>query len=299
MSPRPSSTARPIPIQTPRFPPPSQNINQYQSGGVYREQQLIATVNARLKQFSIFSFYTYTNAKGDTSGVSHFASNASDPGQDYGPTTFDIRNRFLILGDVNLPYAISFAPFFVYNSGTPYNIKIGSDLTANNQFNARPTLAPVSNCASGVTSTRYFNTPYGCLDANPIGTNEKIIPYGLGTGPSNYSLNLRVAKVIGFGPKLKTGGGGPGFHGHGHGLGGRGLSGNQGGPGRLDASVPRKYSLTLSVFAQNVLNRENLGVPNGTLTSPFFGKSQSLAGGFFGPSTAGNRSIFLNAGLNF
>lgn len=281
------------------LPPPTQNTNQFQSGGVYREQQLIATVNARLKQFSIFSFYTYTNAKGDTSGVSHFASNASDPGQDYGPTTFDIRNRFLILGNVNLPYAISFAPFFVYNSGTPYNIKIGSDLTANNQFNARPTLAPASNCASGATSTRYFNTPYGCLDADPVGTNEKIVPYGLGTGPSNYSLNLRVSKVIGFGPKLKTGGGGPGFHGHGSGLGGRGLSGNQGGPGRLDAAVPRKYSLTLSAYAQNVMNRENLGVPNGTLTSPFFGKSQSLAAGFFGPSTAGNRSIFLNAGLNF
>ena len=282
--------------------PPSQNVNQYQSGGVYREQQVIATVNARLKYLSIFSFYTYTNAKGDTSGVGHFASNASDPGQDYGPTTFDIRNRFLILGDVNLPYAISFAPFFVYNSGTPYNIKIGSDLTANNQFNARPALAPASDCATpppAGTPRRYYSSPYGCMDTNPFGTNEQIIPYGLGTGPSNFAMNLRVAKVIGFGPKLKTGNGGPGFHGHGSGLGGRGLSGNQGGPGRLDAAVPRKYSLTLSAYAQNVMNRENLGVPNGTVTSPFFGKSQSLAGGFFGPSTAGNRSIFLNVGLNF
>ncbi|MHB1673735.1 MAG: TonB-dependent receptor [Acidobacteriaceae bacterium] len=281
---------------------PAVNINQYQSGGVYREQQVIATVNARLKYLSIFSFYTYTNAKGDTSGVGHFASNASDPGQDYGPTTFDVHNRFLILGDVNLPYAISFAPFFVYNSGTPYNIKIGSDLTANNQFNARPALAPASDCATTPptgTPRRYYSEPYGCLDTNPFGTNEQIIPYGLGTGPSNFSLNLRVSKVIGFGPKLKTGNGGPGFHGHGSGLGGRGLSGNQGGPGRLDAAVPRKYSLTLSAYAQNVMNRENLGVPNGTLTSPFFGKSQSLAGGFFGPSTAGNRSIFLNVGLNF
>jgi hypothetical protein len=112
-------------------------------------------------------------------------------------------------------------------------------------------------------------------------------------------LNLRVSKVIGFGPKIKGGGGDGGFHGHGGGLGGRGLSGNQGGPGRLDASVARKYSLTLSAFAQNVLNHENLSPPNGTLGGPFFGKSQSLAGGFFGPSTAGNRSIFLNAGLNF
>jgi hypothetical protein len=48
-----------------------------------------------------------------------------------------------------------------------------------------------------------------------------------------------------------------------------------------------------------VLNHENLSPPNGTLGGPFFGKSQSLADGFFGPSTAGNRSIFLNAGVNF
>ena len=36
--------------------------------------------------------------------------NAHDPGQDYGRTEFAVTNRFLILGDVNLPYAISFAP---------------------------------------------------------------------------------------------------------------------------------------------------------------------------------------------
>jgi len=280
--------------------PPTENIYQYQSGAVYRENQIIATANARLKKFSLFSFYTYSNAKSDTSGFSSFSMNAHDPGQDYGRTEFAVTNRFLILGDVNLPYQISLAPFFVYNSGTPYNITTGSDLTANNQFNSRPAYAPAADCVpTNPPSTRYYSTSYGCLDANPIGTNEKIIPYNIGTGPSNYSLNLRVAKVIGFGPKLKTANGGPGFHGHGSGLGGRGLSGNQSGPGQLDASVARKYSLTLSVFAQNVLNHENLAPPNGTLGGPFFGKSTALAGGFFGPSTAGNRSIFLNAGLNF
>jgi hypothetical protein len=78
-----------------------------------------------------------------------------------------------------------------------------------------------------------------------------------------------------------------------------GLSGNQGGPGRIDQTVPRRYSLTLSAFASNVFNHQNLGTPNGTLNSTFFGKSQSLAGGFFGPSTPGNRSIFLAADFNF
>jgi len=77
------------------------------------------------------------------------------------------------------------------------------------------------------------------------------------------------------------------------------LSGSQGGPGRLDASTPHKYNLTFIAYGQNLFNHENLGAPNGDLTSRYFDKSQSLAGGFFGPSTAGNRSVFLEMNFNF
>jgi hypothetical protein len=110
---------------------------------------------------------------------------------------------------------------------------------------------------------------------------------------------MRVSKVIGMGPRVENGRGASGGGGGRGGRGFNGLSGNQSGPGRLDATVPRKYSLTLSAFSSNVLNHQNLGTPNGTLLSPFFDKSQSLAGGFFGPPTAGNRSIFLSADFNF
>jgi hypothetical protein len=275
--------------------PPDTNIYQYQSGAVYRESQVIATVNARLKNFSIFSFYTYSNAKGDANSPSSFSFNAHDPGQDYGRTGFDIHNRFLILGDYTGPYGIAIAPFFVYNSGTPYNITTGSDLVGSNQFNSRPTFAnPTGGCAAPLVPFGHY-----CLNPNPVGTNEQIIPFDLGTGPSNYSLNLHVSKVIGFGPKLKYGNGGHGYHGHGGGLGGRGLSGSSGGPGRIDDTTARKYNLTTSVYASNLFNHENLASPNGTLSSPFFGKSQNLAGGFFSPSTSGNRSIFLQTSLNF
>ena len=280
------------------IPKPDENNMQYQSGGVYRQDQIIASVTARYRRFSFFSFYNYNNAHGDTSGVNYTPSVAADPGFDYGRTGFDVHNRFLILGNVSAPWKLSFAPFLSANSGIPYNIATGTDLTGNNQFNARPTFAASCSQANAVA------TPYGCLDPDPLssptGATERIIPYGLGTGPANVSLNLRVSKVLGFGPQIEGGGGG-GPHGgpRGGGLGGRGLSGNQGGPGRLDASTPHKYNLTFVVFGQNILNRENLGTPNGTLSSPFFGKSQSLAGGFFGPSTAGNRSIFLEARFSF
>ena len=66
-------------------------------------------------------------------------------------------------------------------------------------------------------------------------------------------------------------------------------------PERLDG-----FYLDLRLDATNLLNHTNFGAPNGTLSSSLFGKSQSLAsGGFFGGSTAGNRSIFLQAVFNF
>jgi hypothetical protein len=284
--------------------PAEENNLQYQSGGVYRQNQIIVSGRASYPRFSFFTFYTYNAAKADTNGVTYTPSVAQNPGLDYGRSSFDVHNRFVILGNVSAPWGISLTPFFAYNSGAPYNVTVGSDLTRNNQFNARPTFA--ASCSeANVVQTRY-----GCLDTDPFGTDEKIIPYGIGTGPTNVSLNMRVSKVIGIGPKVESsraargGGGGPGGGGGGRGGGGGigpgGLSGSRGGPGRLDQTTSRRYNLTLTAYATNVLNHENLGAPNGTLSSSFFGKSQSLAsGGFFGGSTAGNRSVFLQAVFNF
>ncbi|MGC2297214.1 MAG: hypothetical protein WA476_00320, partial [Acidobacteriaceae bacterium] len=291
---------------------PSDNNLQYQSGGFYRESQLMATIRATYRRFSFFTNYSYSNAQGDTSGYSSVPSVSIDPGLDYGRTTFDVRNRVMVFGNFMLPWQVSFSPMLVANSGTPYNITTGEDLTGNNQFNGRPTYA--ATC----TETSAVQTKFGCLDVNPFGTGEKIIPYGVGTGPSNVAMNARLSKVIGIGPKLAEGargagggGGGGGPHGGPPGLGGGGLSGARGGPGRLDATVSRKYNLTMSAWATNIFNHENLGTPNGTLGAnpdpttgalepqKYFGESQSLAGTFFGSVTGGNRSITLQANFNF
>lgn len=274
---------------------PTTNNLQYQSGGFYKEQQVMFTARAMFRRVTFMANYTYSNAKGDTSGVTSVPSVSSDPGLDYGRTSFDVANRFFAFGNFMLPWKVSVAPMVVANSGTPYNITIGSDLTGNNQFNARPTYAASCSEANAV------QTQFGCLDTNPIGTSEKIVPYGLGTGPSNVAMNMRLSKVIGVGPKVQGGGhgGGGGYHGGPHGMGGGGFSGNRGGPGQLDQSVARKYSLTFSAWATNILNHTNYGVPTGSLSSPYFGKSQSLAGSFFSSSTAGNRNIYLEASFSF
>lgn len=141
-----------------------------------------------------------------------------------------------------------------------------------------------------------------------------MIPYGLGTGPSNVSLNMRLSKVVGIGPRLgegEHGAGGGGFHGGPSGLGGGGLSGNRGGPGRMDQAVARKYSLTFSAWGTNILNHVNLGTPSGAMSpyadqttgvlqlNPNFGSSQTIAGGFFHGPTSGNRTLFLETAFNF
>jgi hypothetical protein len=297
--------------------PPSTNDLQYQSGGFYREHQIMATMRASYRKFSLFANYTYSHALGDTSGVGSEPSVSSDHGLDYGRTTFDIPSRFMLFGSFTLPWAVSLSPMVVVNSGGPFNITTGSDLTGNNQFNGRPTYA--SSCSE----PNAVQTQWGCFDTEPYGVenpaagtpiepyaaNEKIAQYGLGTGPTNVALNLRLSKTIGIGASEeggsgpsrggRGGGGGGGMRGGPPGLAG-GLSGSQGGAGPQNAATGRKYSLTFSLWGTNILNHENLGAPNGVLSAPtLFVRSQTLAGGFFASPTAGNRNISLQATFNF
>jgi len=286
----------------------NENIYQFQSGGVYNQNQLMMNYTVRAKRVSLFGFYVLNFAKSDTSGATYFPSNQFDPGADYGRSSFDVRNRFLLAGNLQGPYGVSFSPMLVVNSGTPYNIVIGQDLNGDNQYNDRPAFATAA-------STDVVQTSYGAFDLNPSATEARI-PYNLGTGPGQLSMNARISKSFGIGPKVENsggagafggpGGGGPppgGGHGPGGGgppgggLGPGGLSGG-GGPPRFDQAVPRRYSLTFAAMTRNVFNNVNLAQPVGVLQSPLFGKSNALAGGFFS-SPASNRSIDLQLMFNF
>ncbi len=67
-----------------------------------------------------------------------------------------------------------------------------------------------------------------------------------------------------------------------------------------DSGSARRYNLTLSVSARNILNHTNAGAPIGNLTSPFFGESIATAGGF-GPdrAQAGNRRMEFQLRFSF
>ncbi len=265
------------------------NIYQYESAGLYNENQLIANFNIRASSaVSLFGYYTLSYANTNAAGGS-FPMNQYDLSQSYGTAAWATRNRFFVGGSVGLPYGFSFSPFMVMTSGHPYNITLGEDLNGDSIFNDRPALA-TTLCATCV------RTPLGIYNINPA-SGDQLAPVNYLFGPSQFSMNARLSKTFGFGKEVAGGGG---FNGRGPGrggLGGRGLSSSGGGP-RFGGSSDRRYQIELGVMAHNLFNRVNLGTPVGNITSPLFGQSNSLAGGFFNNQSA-NRTIDLFLRFSF
>jgi hypothetical protein len=290
----------------PRPDPNAGNIYQYASEGTFRQNQLITNFNVRAgTKLSLFGFYMLNYANSDSAGASSFPTNQYNIGVDYGRSTFDIRHRLFFGGTISLPYAFRLSPFMIVNSGSPYNVTAGQDLSNDSLFNDRPALAPnpAGVCVSPTEACHYV-VPAGPYTPIPVNYLE---------GPGHFTLNFRLSKTFGFGPE--TGGknaaakgspagqggmvvpraGGPGGGGGGGGFGHGGGGGGMFGGG---AASNRRYSLTLSVNARNVLNHPNFGAPIGNLTSPIFGESNGLAGGPFssGPAV---RKIELQAMFSF
>ena len=267
------------------------NIYQYDSAGLYNENQLITNFNLRLgPALSLFGVYTLSYANTNASGGA-FPMNQYNLGESYGAAPWATRNRFFVGGSVGMPYGFSFSPFMVLSSGRPYNVTLGRDLNGDSIYNDRPAFA-TTLCPSCV------QTGLGIFNVDPV-SGQQLVPVNYLTGPGQFSMNARLSRTFTFGKEVGGGGGG-GFHGHGRGgggLGGRGLSDSGGGP-RFGSSSNRRYQLELGVMAHNVFNKVNLGTPVGNLTSPLFGQSNSLAGGFFNNQSA-NRSINLFLRFSF
>jgi hypothetical protein len=269
------------------------NIYDYESAGLYNENQLIANFNIRAgAALSLFGYYTLSYANTNAAGGS-FPMNQYDLSQSYGNAPWATRNRFFVGGSISMPYGFSFSPFMVLSSGRPYSITLGKDLNGDSIFNDRPAF-----CGSTCADPR--DTILGTFNGTP-GIGDPLVPVNYLFGPGQFSMNARLSKTFGFGKEVEGGsGGGGGGHRHGRGgLGGRGLSSGGGGP-RFGGSSDRRYQLDVGIMAHNVFNKVNLGTPIGNLSaSPLlFGRSNSLAGGFFGNQSA-NRSVDLFMSFRF
>jgi hypothetical protein len=303
------------------------NVYQYNSGGIFEQNQLITNWRFSFgNKISLFGYYALSFANSDLGsgggaavsggggfgggfgggggGSPQFVMNSYDPMEDWGRAAFDVRNRVFVGGTISLPYAFRLSPFIIADSGTPFNIIVGQDLNGDSIFNDRPALASTPGPGGKI-----YVTPYGTFNSVPL-PGQTITPINYGSGSPLFTLNLRLSKTFGLGPKLDKGasggpvGGGPGGPGGGGrgggggGLGGRGLAGGGGSPFTFGSETSHKYNLTFSVSARNLLNNVNYAPPIGNLDSPKFGESNALAPAPFSSGSA-NRRIDLQMLFSF
>ena len=266
-----------------------------ESSGVYNQNQLVTNVNARVNpSLSLFGFYVLNKAMSNTDGFSTFPANPYNFAGEYGPASTDIRHRVTLGGSLNTRWAIRMSPYFVIQSGQPFNITTGSDPYGTTLFNARPGIA------ADASKTGVIATSYGLLDPNPA-PGETVAGRNFGRGPGQIAMNLRVAKTIGFGPSKESKAGGPaaaaGGMANAQAAGGGGIRNIIGSP-----SSDRRYNLIISMSVRNLLNHTNPGPINGNITSPLFGMANQMAGGLNGEGfseNANNRRLELQLRLTF
>ena len=284
-----------------------------ESSGIYNQWQLVTNARAQINsKISLNGFYAYGRAFADSDGVGTLPANPYSTVGEYGPSSQDVRHRGLIAGSIATKWDIRLSPFIQMNSGAPFNILTGTDPYGTTLLStARPGIATDPSIPGVV------KTAYGLLDPNPK-PGEQLLPRNFGRSPGSFMVNLRLARTFGFGAarerSANRGGGGggdrggpggggprgPGGPGGGGGPRGGGGFGGPGGPGGFGGGpggfggggTNRRYNLTLSVQARNLLNHVNPGPINSIITSPLFGTSNSLAGGFGAFSDNGNNRRF-------
>jgi len=321
------------------------------SGRFNQNQLFIGFNNRFSRALTFFSSYSLSKTTNDTDGQggSLFPANSYDLTGEFGRAAFDVRHRFTFAGTLNLPWwQVSLNPFIVATSGRPFNITTGADTNGDRLFTERPSFAPAGVDCNNLPPN-IVCTPFGNFNLRPA-PGEALIPRNFGEGPGFVSVNIRVSKTWNFGtihsasaatsregqgqagqrggggrggqggatPRIPGGGGGGipgGIPGGGAGGGGRGggggggIAGIGGPPG--GGAEAKRYSMQFSLNFQNLFNHVNLSPPVGNLSSPFFGQSLSLNGGFggFGPggggggaggsSGAGNRKVTAQVRFNF
>jgi hypothetical protein len=287
-APLPASYVRPFGVR---------NIYQYESTAFFRQNQILVNWNSRLnRSVSLLGYYVWGRASSDSDGPGSFPANSYDTAAEYARAGFDARHRLMVGGTFIAPLGLTFSPLVTASSGLPFNIVTGTDLNNDSIFNDRPAWA------TDPLRPSVRATSYGLFDASPI-AGQTIIPRNLGNGPAQVLFNLRVARSFGFG-ELSADSGSQSASEH-HGGQGHGAP-----PGLAAGHGPevdnhgrgtsgRRYTVTLSVAARNLLNTVNLAPPVGNLSSPNFGTSVATSGGRRGGAGGANRVLELAVRFSF
>ena len=274
---------------------------QYDSGGIYKQDQLLVNGRINTRRMSFFGFYALSNAHTNSNGADTFLTTPDATRTDYGRATFNKRQQGVVGGSITAPYRIAVSPFIIAQSGQPYNVTTGTDVNGDSNYNDRPAFQPGAASANCSVASSFYTPPTGDANYTPI-------PINYCTGPALFTFNMRVSHTFGFGPKTEAarkaanGQGGPpggGFGGaRGGGGGGRGGPGGPGGFGG-STNTGRRYNFTLGAQAFNLFNVVPYANPVSQLTSNRFGQFIALTSqGQFAQGTAVRR-FSLQANFSF
>ena len=179
---------------------PNRNISdlyQYESAGLYNQNQMIANFNIRGSKVSLFGFYTLSYVDSNTVGPGSFPMNQYDLEEDYGRAAYDVRNRLFLGGSWNLPRGIStlslccgqFRPSLQHHAGPGTERRYPFSMTGLPSPRISPT-PPMSSAPAGASLTpcRWRERPF--------------IPPNYGIGFGQFTANLRLSKTFGFGKEV-------------------------------------------------------------------------------------------------
>ncbi len=277
------------------------DLYYYESSATFNDYRFFGGLRRQMsKGFSLFANFGTGKGKTDTDCIfgsigSCFPADTYDLGSEYSRVAFIPSANFFVGGSLVVPkLKINLNPFIVYSSGRPFNIVTGRDTNGDGLFTERPAFASAQTTPENLKQTKF-----GDFDIEPA-PGQALIPRNYGLGPSFFAVNLGINRSFSFGniPSAPAAAAaGPAKP-----------AGNAPAPANNAApanspSPEKRYTLTLSVNIQNLLNNTNLANPIGNLSSGRFGESFSTSGSFgFGPSgsaAAGNRRIQVQVRLGF
>ncbi len=144
------------------------NVYEYQSAGIYKQTQLIANVQVRANRVSLFGYYVFDDAHGNSglnvqsspAGDFSFQTNPWNLSEDYGRAAFDIRHRVIMGGSFDMPLGVRLSPMIMANSGRPFSILLPQDLYGTGVHDARPAYATASTSPANLVVTKYGGLQY-------------------------------------------------------------------------------------------------------------------------------------------
>ncbi len=241
------------------------NLTQVESSANSSFQSFNINLGRMGRKYHFMMNYVLSSALDETDGATSLPSNNWNLKLDRGPSNFDARHRFFLMGSPPSLKGFQLSPIFHISSASPYNITTGYDDNGDSVSNDRP-------AGVGRNSAR---------------------------GAAQWDVNLRLSRTWGFGKErtglsgmMPPGGAPPPPPEGGGGAGGGGPRG--GGPGgggpmpMMSGDSSKRFQLQFYLQAFNLLNHTNLTNFVGVETSPFFGQA-----------TAALSARRLEAGLRF